>query len=77
MRTNARDEFHRTPSRVGRGRRASVDFVVCFGCDGISFLFVYFVFFLECTRPATREATEAVFCPEAKKRGAYRVPLLN
>ena len=28
--------FRRTPSRGGRGRRAAVDFVVCFGCGGIS-----------------------------------------
>ena len=33
-----------TPSRVGRGRRAAVDFVVCSGCGGISCFF--FVFFL-------------------------------
>ena len=32
---NAWDVFRRTPSRVGHGRRAAVDFVVCFGCGGI------------------------------------------
>ena len=35
------------PSRGGRGRRAAVDFVVCFGC-GVFFVFVFVlvVFFL-------------------------------
>ena len=33
------DVFRRTPSRAGRGRLAAVDFVVCFGCGGISFFF--------------------------------------
>ena len=42
---NAWDGFRRAPSRDGRGRPAAVDFVVCFGCGGISFLFL-FVFFL-------------------------------
>ena len=28
---NAWDVFRRAPSRVGRGRRAAVNFVVCFG----------------------------------------------
>ena len=31
---NAWDVFRRTPSRVGRGRRAAVDFVVCIGSGG-------------------------------------------
>ena len=35
VRANAWDVFRRTPSRGGRGRRAAVDFVVCFGCGGI------------------------------------------
>ena len=33
---NALDVFRCTPSRGGRSHRAAVDFVVCFGCDGIS-----------------------------------------
>ena len=33
---NAWDVFRRTPSRGGRGCRAAVDFVVDFGCGGIS-----------------------------------------
>ena len=36
---NTWDVFRRTPSRGGHGRRAAVDFVVCFGCRGISFFF--------------------------------------
>ena len=32
---NAWDVFRRTPSRGGGGRRAAMDFVVCFGCGGI------------------------------------------
>ena len=37
--------FRCTLFRVGRGRRAAVDFVVCFGCGGffrVSFLFDFF-----------------------------------
>ena len=45
---NAWDVFRRAPSRVGRGRRAAVDFVVCFGWGG----FFVFYFFFERTRPA-------------------------
>ena len=41
---NTWDVFRRTPSRGGHGRRAAVDFVVCFGCGGISCFFR--VFFL-------------------------------
>ena len=50
---NAWDVFRRAPSRGGRGRRAAVDFVVCFGCGGIfsPFFFSPF-FFFERTRPA-------------------------
>ena len=43
------DVFPRMPSRVGRGRRAAVDFVVCFGW-GV--FFCVFFFFFERTRPA-------------------------
>ena len=32
---NAWDVFRRTPSRGGGGRRAAMDFAVCFGCGGI------------------------------------------
>ena len=38
------DVFCRAPSRVGRGRRAAVDFVVCFGWGG--YFFVFFRFYL-------------------------------
>ena len=50
---NAWDVFHRMPSRVARGGRAVVDFVVCFGWGGffpVSF-FSFFFFFFERTRP--------------------------
>ena len=45
--------LRRTPSRVGRGRRAVVDFVVCFGC-GEFFRGVgeSLFFFFQHTRPA-------------------------
>ena len=33
---SAWDVFGRTPSRGGRGRLATVNFVVCFGCGEIS-----------------------------------------
>ena len=50
---NAWDVLCRAPSRGGRGRRVSVDFEVCFGCDGIfSCFFSRFFFFFERTRPA-------------------------
>ena len=39
---NACVVFRRTPSRAGRGRRAAVNFVVCFGCGGISFFSFFF-----------------------------------
>ena len=45
--TNARDVFRSTPSRNGHGRRAAVDFVVCFGWGGF-----FRVFFFKRTRPA-------------------------
>ena len=42
MWANASDVVHRTLSRGGRDHRAAVDFVVCFGCGGISCLFFRF-----------------------------------
>ena len=46
-RANAWDVFRRTPSRGGRGRRAAVDFVVCFGWgDFFRFYFFSDFFFL-------------------------------
>ena len=55
MWANAWDVFHLTPSRGGRGRRAAVNFVVCFGVRrGFSlFFFFRFFFFFERERPAT------------------------
>ena len=51
-RANAWDVFRRAPSRGGRGCRAAVDFVVCFGC-GRNFLCYFFsIFFFERTLPA-------------------------
>ena len=44
------DVFHHRPSRGGPGRRAAVDFVVCFRWVGISFFCR--LFFFERTRPA-------------------------
>ena len=48
---NAWDVFRRAPSRVGRGRRAAVDFVVCFGW-GVFFRVFCSFFSFERTRPA-------------------------
>ena len=45
------DVFRRAPSRVGRGGRAAVNFVVCFGLGG--FLSVFFFVFNE-ARPKER-----------------------
>ena len=43
--------FPRMPSRVGFGRRAAVDFVVCFAGGGRIFsVFFFFFFFFERTR---------------------------
>ena len=45
--------FRRAPSRVGRGRQAAVDFVVCFGCGGFfRFFLKEFLFYFERTQPA-------------------------
>ena len=73
---NAWDVFRRMTSRGGRGRRAAVDFVLCFGCGGILFFFFVF-FFFERTRPAASlrppclihlsTCNEAVFCLQTKK----------
>ena len=48
---NVWDVFTRMRSRDGRGRRAAVDFVVCFGLGEFVFHFRFF-FFFERTRPA-------------------------
>ena len=45
------DVFRRAPSRVSRGGRAAVDFVVCFGMGG--FLSEFFFVFIE-SRPKER-----------------------
>ena len=51
---NAWDVFGHAPFRVGRGRRAAVDFVVCFRWGDLSY-FIFFRFFsFERTRPAAR-----------------------
>ena len=53
VRANAWDLFHRMPSRVARGGRAAVDFVVCFGWGGFFRVFFFRPFFyFERTRPA-------------------------
>ena len=51
---NACDVFPRMPSRVGRGRRAAVDFVVFWlgGADFSVLFFLRFFSFFEHTRPA-------------------------
>ena len=49
---NASDVFRRTPSRGVRGRRAAVDFVVCFGRGEFFRVFFFDFFFFERTRPA-------------------------
>ena len=43
--------LRRAPSR-GRGRRAAVDIVACFGWDGFFRVFLFIYFFIERTRPA-------------------------
>ena len=50
---NACDVFRRMPSRIGRGRRAAVDFVVCFGGADFFPCFFFVFFFFERTRPAS------------------------
>ena len=51
------DVFRRAPSRVGRGDRAAVDFVVCFWLGG--FLTFFFSFSMRQGRES--ETTETVF----------------
>ena len=45
VRANAWDVSRRAPFRGGRGRRAVVDIVVCFGLGGLLIVFVLFDFF--------------------------------
>ena len=40
--SNACDLFRRAPSRGGHGRRAAVEFVVCFGWDGLFRVLIFF-----------------------------------
>ena len=47
---NGWDVFDRMPARAARGRRAAVDFVVCFGRGG--FFSFFRLYFFERTRPA-------------------------
>ena len=49
---NACDVFPRMPSRVGSGRRAAVDFVVCFRWGGFFFRFLFSKFFFLRTHTA-------------------------
>ena len=50
---NVWDVVFRASSRGGRGRRAAVDFVVCFGWgEFLCFVFFRFFLFFERTRPA-------------------------
>ena len=49
---NAWDVFRRAPSRCGRGRRAALDIMVCFGRGGFCSFFFFLDFsFFERTRP--------------------------
>ena len=58
---NAWDVFRRAPSRGGRGRRAAVDIVVCFGRGGFFVVFFRFVFFLRThTAYSKHEATSCL-----------------
>ena len=50
----------RAPSRGGRGRRAAVDFAVCFGCDGIYLVFFMMIFSNSCTRPLAARGVDLV-----------------
>ena len=79
--------FRRAPSRGGRGRPATADFVVCFGSCGIFLVFFFRFFFFNCARPAVSMRTpcliylsttsEIVFLLLDEElflyRGAYRV----
>ena len=54
--------FARAPSRGGRGRRAALDFVVCFGWGDFfrGFIFIFdFIFFLERARPTASKCEVA------------------
>ena len=73
---NAWDVFRRTPSRGGRGRRATVDFVVCFECGGFSFILFFRFLYVERMRLAASmrlpclidlsTSNEAVCCLKGK-----------
>ena len=64
------DVFHCTPSRGGRGRRAAVDVVVCFGWGGlfrVFFVFLFQFFFFERARPAASTSPPClVYLPTSK-----------
>ena len=62
---NAWDVFRHAQSRVGRGRRAAVDFVVCFGRGG--FLCVFFFDFLRRERMALYELLNSVLVLPSRK----------
>ena len=58
---NTWEVFRHTRCRGGRGRRAAVDFVVCFGCGGIScFLGIYIFKFVHVCTTAGCERLRAV-----------------
>ena len=69
------------PSRVGRGRRAAVDFVVCFGWGGFLRVFFPTVFFFDRTRPAASVRLHLALFTSLlvmrQDRGACRMSLFN
>ena len=70
------DVFRRAQPRDGRGRRADVDFVVCFGWGGFFFRVFFPIFFLfERTRPvASMRPPCLIYLPtsnEARPRELY------
>ena len=76
---NAWDVFHRKPSRGGRGRRAAVDCVVCFGCGGLCrvLCFSNYIIFLELTRPAASMIPSLASFTSLLLPGAFRDTSFN
>ena len=76
--SNAWDVFRLEPSRGGRGRRAAVAVVVCFGWGGFFRVFFSSICFILRTHTACCKYEAALpHLPLYEYRGAYRAPVFE